>query len=87
MLFRSHLFSSQHIRGQQIPLDTIQNPKENPYVWVIRQNKIAKVPVQILNQSYSNNTAIVQGLQNTDLVSRIKFNDDEIRQDVSISPN
>ena len=82
-----HLLSSQHIRGQQIPLDTIQSPKEKPYVWVIRQNKIAKVPVQILNQNYSNNTAIVQGLQNTDLVSRIKFNDDEIRQDVSISPN
>ena len=81
------LLSSQHIRGQQIPLDTIQSPKEKPYVWVIRQNKIAKVPVQILNQNYSNNTAIVQGLQNTDLVSRIKFNDDEIRQDVSISPN
>lgn len=82
-----YLLSSQHLRGQQIPLDTIQSPKEKPYVWVIRQNKIAKVPVQILNQSYSNNTAIVQGLQDTDLVSRIKFNDDEIRQDVSISPN
>lgn len=81
------LLGSQNIQGKQIPLDTIQSLKEKPYVWVIRQNRIAKIPVQILNQSYSNNTAIVQGLQNTDLISRIKFNDDEIKQEVSISQN
>ena len=81
------LVSAQSISGQQIPLDTIQNVKDNPYVWVIRQNKIAKAPIQILNQSYSNNTAIVQGLQNSDLISRVKFNDEDIQQVVSIAKN
>ena len=82
-----HILGTDNISGQKIPLDTIQSLKDQPYVWVIRQNKIAKVPVQILNQSYSNNTAIVQGLQNSDLISRIKFNDSDIKQDVSISQN
>lgn len=81
------LVSAQSISGQKIPLDTIQNVKENPYVWVIRKNKIAKAPIQILNQSYSNNTAIVQGLQNSDLISRVKFNDEDIQQVVSIAKN
>lgn len=81
------ILGSDSITGQQIPLDTIQNLEDKPFVWVIRQNKIIKVPLTILEQRYSTNTAMVQGLQNSDKVSRVKFTDEQIQQTVSISNN
>lgn len=79
------LLGSNAISGQMIPLDTIHDIQTKPYVWVIRQNKIARVPIQILQQRYNNNIAIVQGLTTGDLISRIKFNEADIQQPVSIS--
>ncbi|MGH1401201.1 MAG: efflux RND transporter periplasmic adaptor subunit [Acinetobacter tandoii] len=70
--------------GQLIPLDTIQNLEQKPYVWVIRQQKIERVPIQILEQRYSENTAVVSGLTSGDQISRIKFNDDDLHKTVTI---
>lgn len=81
------ILGSDQISGQQIPLDTVQDLEGQPYVWVIRQNKIAKAPLTVLEQRYSTNIAMVQGLKNGDLISRVKFTDDQIRQAVSISKN
>lgn len=81
------ILGSDQISGQQIPLDTVQDLEGQPYVWVIRQNKIAKAPLTVLEQRYSTNIAMVQGLENGDLISRVKFTDDQIRQAVSISKN
>ena len=81
------ILGSDRISGQQIPLDTVQDLEGQPYVWVIRQNKIAKAPLTVLEQRYSTNIAMVQGLENGDLISRVKFTDDQIRQAVSISKN
>lgn len=63
----------------------IQDVKAKPYVWVIRQNKIEKVNLVILEQRYQDNLAVVQGLQNTDQISCIKFNDQDIHQAVIIN--
>lgn len=46
-----NILASAQVSGQLIPLDVIQNIKDKPYVWVIRQNKIEKVPVVILNSA------------------------------------
>jgi RND family efflux transporter MFP subunit len=80
-----NILASTQVSGQLIPLDVIQNPKDKPYVWVIRQNKIEKVNLVILEQRYRDNLAVVQGLQNGDQISRIKFNDQDIHQAVIIN--
>ena len=82
-----NILSAQQISGQIIPLDSIVNATTQPYVWVVRQNKIAKVNIQILEQRYSDNSAIVSGLQSNDVISRIKFTDQDIHKDVIISKN
>ncbi|WP_407305168.1 efflux RND transporter periplasmic adaptor subunit [Acinetobacter sp.] len=79
------ILSSTQISGQLIPLDIIQNLKEKPYVWVVRQKKIEKVNLVILEQRYRDNLAVVQGLQPGDQISRIKFNDQDLHQEVIIS--
>jgi hypothetical protein len=81
------ILGSDQVSGQLIPLNTVQDIDNKPYVWVVRQNKIAKVSIQVLEQRYSNNIAVVTGLQDSDLVSRVKFSDNQIRQDVMISKN
>ena len=80
-----NIVSSNSISGQLIPLDTIQDIQNKPYVWVIRQNKIVRVDIHVLEQRYSDNTAIVSGLQASDLVSRVKFSPQNEQQPVSIS--
>ena len=82
-----NILSSQQVSGQIVPLDCIVNATTQPYVWVIRQNKIAKVNVQILEQRYSDNTAIISGLKANDVISRIKFTDQDIHKEVIISKN
>ena len=80
-----NIVSSNSISGQLIPLDTIQDIQNKPYVWAIRQNKIVRVDIHVLEQRYSDNTAIVSGLQASDLVSRVKFSPQNEQQPVSIS--
>ncbi|MEG2637823.1 MAG: HlyD family efflux transporter periplasmic adaptor subunit, partial [Acinetobacter sp.] len=80
------ILGSQSIKGQIIPLDTIQDIQNSPYVWVIRHNKIERVHIKILEQRYSNNSAVVQGLQTGDRISRIKFNEKDLHQMVTINP-
>ncbi|CAB1216186.1 efflux RND transporter periplasmic adaptor subunit [Acinetobacter bouvetii] len=80
-----YILSSSSVSGQLIPLDTIQNIKDQPYVWLIRNNKIEKVKLNILEQRYKDNLAVVQGLQHGDRISRIKFNDQDIHQQVIIN--
>ena len=80
------LLGSQSISGQIIPLDTIQDIQNSPYVWVILHNKIERVHIKVLEQHYSNNSAVVQGLQTSDRISRIKFNEKDLHQMVTINP-
>lgn len=81
-----HILSGQTISGQQIPLDLIHDLEKQAYVWVIRQQKIQKATVTILEQNYAQNRAIVSGLQHGDQISRIRFNDTQLNHNVSISP-
>jgi len=80
-----YIISSDQLQGQLIPLDVIQSIDQSPYVWFIRNNRITKVPLTLLRQDFSNNTAVVKGLQNTDVVSRVQFSTDQVNQPVSIS--
>lgn len=82
-----NIVSSTQISGQIIPLDTIVNATTQPYVLVIRQNKITKANIQILEQRYNENTAVISGLQQNDVVSRIKFTDQDIHKEVVMSKN
>ncbi|MCP5774572.1 hypothetical protein NL389_32615, partial [Klebsiella pneumoniae] len=69
------------------PLDTIQDIQNKPYVWIIRQNKIIKVNVQVLEQRYSDNIAVVQGLESSDQVSRVKFSEADLQKTVTLRAN
>jgi len=74
---------TQH--GQTIPLDSIQNMQHDPFVWVIRNHTIQKVKIRVIEQRYNDNIALVDGLQNTDLVSRIQFEDSDINKKVTVT--
>lgn len=79
------ILDANQIQGQRIPLDTIQDAQDKAYVWVVRQQKLIKVPIQILQQQVNDNIAIVSGLQPQDLISRVKFTADDINKSVVIS--
>jgi RND family efflux transporter MFP subunit len=82
-----NILGSNQISGQIIPLDTVHDVSNKPYVWIIRQNKIERTNVQLLEQRYSDNTAVINGLQPSDLVSRIKFTNQDIHKEVIINKN
>ncbi|MGM7368883.1 efflux RND transporter periplasmic adaptor subunit, partial [Acinetobacter baumannii] len=71
-------------QGQTIPLDSIQNLQHDPFVWVIRNQTIQKVKIRVVEQRYNENIALVQGLQSTDQVSRIQFEDSDINKKVTL---
>ena len=79
------ILGSRHIEGQKIPLDTIHNIQNKPYVWVVRDQKLKQTPITLLEQQPSQNLAIVQGLQPNDLISKVKFSADDIDKTVIIS--
>lgn len=79
------IFGSNPIQGQLIPLDTIQDIQNKPFVWVVRNNKVQQIPLQILEQRTPDNIAIVKGLQDQDLISRVKLHADDINKPVVIS--
>lgn len=80
-----NILGSSQTQGQMIPLDTIQDPENKAYVWVVRNKKVQQVFIKILEQQVNGNIAIVEGLQSQDLISRIKFNADDINKTVDIS--
>lgn len=79
-----NILAAPSASGQLIPLDTIQDIEQKPYVWVIRQQKIERVSIVVLEQRYSENIAVVSGLKNGDQISRVKFNEDDLHQTVTI---
>lgn len=81
------ILSSQQISGQIIPLDTIQDIQNQPFVWVVRQNKIVKANIQVLEQRYNDNLAVVKGLDSSDQISRIKFSEADLQKAVTLRSN
>ena len=82
-----NILATASVSGQLIPLDSIQDLEQKPYVWVIRQQKIQRVPITVLEQRYSENVAVIQGLVQGDQISRVKFSDSEINKTVTIQKN
>jgi len=81
------ILSARQISGQLIPLDTIRDIQNKPYVWAVRQNKIIKVNVDVLEQRYNDNLAVVRGLESSDRISRISFTDADINKTVTLGQN
>lgn len=79
-----NIMSTQKISGQIVPLDLVKNAESNPYVWIVRQNKIMKVQVQLLEQRYKDNIAVVTGLETGDQLSRLEFTDADIKKTVTL---
>lgn len=79
------IISQDQVQGQIIPLESIQSIDHAPYVWVVRQQKLHKIPVKILEKRFAQNQAIVTGLQNTDDVSRVKFDHTDENKSVVFS--
>lgn len=80
-----NILNNQHIDGFQIPLNSIQDLKNKPYVWLVRNHKIHKEAIDVLNQQPENNLAIVKGLQAGDLISQIKFSTQDINKTAVIT--
>ena len=80
-----HLIGQSQTQGQIIPLDSIRDIDSTPYVWLVRNNKAHKVQIQVLQQNYSDNIAVVSGLQPTDRISRVALNDADNNKAVVIS--
>lgn len=70
--------------GQLIPLKSLQNPKDQPYVWVIRDKKLIKTPVTLLQLDERQELALVSGLMASDLVSLVRFNDSDNNKPVRL---
>lgn len=81
-----HLISEKQIEGQKIPLNTLFTQANQHYVWAVRDQKIQKISVDVIEQNYSQNTAIVSGLTSNDRISRVAFSDAQANQSVIISP-
>lgn len=75
----------QAVAGQLIPLDVIQDLNGKAHVWVVRQQKINKVYLTILDKNERLNQAVVSGLGANDQISRVSFNDKQLNQAVQIS--
>lgn len=71
--------------GQVLALDQIINPTGQAQVWVVRQNKLLRLPVQVIAIDQQQNLAVVSGLAAQDLVSSIRFNDQDQNKAVVIS--
>lgn len=80
-----NILTSGQVQGQIIPLNTIQNIQQQPYVWVIRDRTLRKINIQIVQQRLSDNQAVVSGLQNTDWVSRVNFDPSDENKQVIFS--
>ncbi len=52
---------------------------------VIRNHTIQKVKIRVVEQRYNDNIALVEGLQSSDLVSRIQFEDSDINKKVTVT--
>ncbi len=76
--------NKQQASGQIIPLKSIRHIDTSPYVWVIREQKLLKIEVDVVQKQTADQLAIVSGLQNNDLVSLIDFKHDDANQTVSI---
>lgn len=72
--------------GQIIPLSTIQSPDQSPFVWVIRQQQLKKVPIQYVQQDQQQGLAVVTGLLKNEQVSRIAFTEQQQGQPVQLKP-
>ncbi|MPW43809.1 efflux RND transporter periplasmic adaptor subunit [Acinetobacter guerrae] len=79
------ILNKDQIQGQIIPLDAIQSIDHAPYVWVVRQQKLRKIPVQVVEKRFAENKAIISGLQTTDAVSRVKFDNQDENKSVVFS--
>lgn len=51
------------------------------------KTKIIKVNVQVLEQRYNQNTAVIQGLETGDQVSRIPFTEADLNKPVTLRSN
>ncbi|XID75659.1 efflux RND transporter periplasmic adaptor subunit [Alkanindiges sp. WGS2144] len=72
--------------GLVIPQNAIwQASTQSPYVWVIRQNKIHKISINILAQDAATNSAMVTGIQPVDLVSRVEIPENSNGRPVKIT--
>lgn len=76
--------NNQQASGQIIPLNAIRHIDTAPFVWVIRDNKLLKVKVDVMQKQSTDQLAIVSGLQNNDLVSLIEFQHDDQNKSVII---
>lgn len=78
------LLESNPQQGQVIPLKSVQDLKDQAHVWVVREQKLLKIPVQILQLDQRQELALVSGLANTDRVSLIKFNEQDLNKQVRL---
>lgn len=72
--------------GLVIPSSAIwQQDSQSAFVWVVRQQKLVKLNVNIIAQDKMTNTALVEGIEPTDQVSLVKVPDDANGRSVKVT--
>lgn len=79
-----NLLQSNNVQGQIIPLGSIQQRDRDPYVWVVREQRLRKVAIQVRQIDVQNDLALVSGLNNTDQVSLVQFTEQENGRQVTV---
>lgn len=72
--------------GLVIPSSAIwQQDSQSAFVWVVRQQKLVKLNVNIIAQDKMTNTALIEGIEPTDQVSLVKVPDDANGRSVKVT--
>lgn len=82
---RGEIREAQQQKGVLIPLNTIQSIEQDPYVWAVSEQTLVKRPIQLLDQNYAGNMALVDGLLPKDQVSRVTFADRDHNKTVKVT--
>lgn len=72
--------------GLVLPAQAIQHDSTHQvYVWVVRQNRLHKVNVEVVMQDQASNSVLVKGIQPDDIVSLVKFSEQANGSPVKVS--
>lgn len=63
----------------------VQDNAQQSYVWVIRQQRLHKINVEVIMQDRASNSVLVKGIQPDDVVSLIKFSEQANGSAVKVS--
>lgn len=82
---QGELIAYSTAQGQLIALDRIRSMPREPYVWLVRNNRLLKVSIRVLAQDSTQNLALVEGLKSGDRISQVNFSQQDQHKTVRVT--